>query len=70
MQRYVGASPSLGSPEDPYDEISIPVGLYIVGDSVFAQLIKFGAQENEPLTERGVGFATASVIDLFELFLG
>ena len=35
-----------------------------------AQLIKLGAQENEPLTERGDGLATASVIDPFGNILG
>ena len=35
-----------------------------------AQLIKLGAQENEPVTERGDGFATASVVDPFGNILG
>ena len=38
--------------------------------ATLAQLIKLGAQENEPVTERGDGFATASVVDPFGNILG
>jgi predicted enzyme related to lactoylglutathione lyase len=36
----------------------------------FAKLKRLGAKENEPLTEREGGFATASVIDPFGNILG
>ena len=38
--------------------------------ATLAQLMKLGAQENEPVTERGDGFATASVVDPFGNILG
>ena len=38
--------------------------------ATLARLIKLGAQENEPVTERGEGFATASVVDPFGNILG
>ncbi len=38
--------------------------------ATLARLTELGAQENEPRTERGDGFATASVIDPFGKILG
>ena len=38
--------------------------------ATLAQLMKLGALENEPVTERGDGFATASVVDPFGNILG
>jgi predicted enzyme related to lactoylglutathione lyase len=39
-------------------------------EATLAQLLAMGAQAHQPITERGVGFITASVVDPFGNILG
>ena len=59
-------------PEHTHASPGVAVVRWHVDDlsATLAQLIKLGAQENEPVPERGDGFATASVVDSFGNILG